>query len=240
MNYKIHIGFIALTLLIGCYQDPFLNGEGPLVDSRMKKMNDFMRGVMSVGYTEDFPVSRRNPKRVDRKPTTEEIKLILIASKRDINYLRDQYPHIRRQLIIWSEKNKAGEYTMLMQSIILRYLRNLFLKDDGIDAVEEIKFLMDIIIPTEPVDLDVIADAFDRIRAELPAGKINSYTHYIVSIYMDQSNQIKSKTKELQEKFALAGENEADKHLAIMEGKYIERLSKSCQHTKEKLNLVIN
>jgi hypothetical protein len=189
---------------------------------------------MEVDFTMDFPATSGAPK---LKPSNLEIEHIQISSHRDPIFLQNNYPKIRKQLLKWIADNDDGKYSRTIQSISLRYMRYLFIPDDSDRSIVELQFLMDLIMKTNPIDLDVLVDAYLKIKDTLEKETDEMYMHHIHSVFAKYSVGIKSQSEKLEAEFRSSTEHE--RAIALMKGKQLERISKSCSYARELLNFKV-
>jgi len=230
--------FIGLSVFFACSKEGASTAKSSTTEDgeRWQQMSDFMRGAMEVDYTMDFPATSGALDK-NLKPSNLEIEYIQVSSHRDPIFLQNKYSKVKRQLVKWLEDNSDGKYSRTIQSISLRYMRYLFIPDDSKSSLVELQFLMDLIMKTNPIDLDVLADAYLKIKDNLDKNTDEMYMHHLNSVYTRYSSEIKSQSEELEREFRSSTGRE--RAITLMKGKQLERISKSCSYVRELLNLKV-
>lgn len=131
-----------------------------------------------------------------------------------------------------SEESKDG----LIQIIALPYMRNLLLAQNTEESKQELAELLTLLMPTNPIDLDVLVDAYVASKNYLTQDQQTDYLRYFSALYSAQTEEIKSGFPEAKERFENAQTND-EKYGAIISGKRLERMSKSLAYSNKKLNL---
>jgi hypothetical protein len=193
-------------------------------------------GAEEIDFFHDFvvrKVSENVPPRA--RPSSLEINYTRIASSNDLNYLSSNYAKIKAQLQEWSDTNENGKYSWSIQYISLRYLRNLFLNDTTPQALEEATFLLELLVKEQAIDIDVLADTFDKVSYLLPEDKRDVIYAYLQSLYLSERQFVADNVHNLKEAYENAQGIEKDFYLA--RGKILEIRSKACYYAGDILSL---
>ncbi len=206
-------------------------------DRNLKKMNAFMNGVINIDYKNDYRINKLNeevPPQV--LPLPKERELIQYASS-DLKVMMRKYPEVKSTISEWVGINENDRYTWAIQNASLKYLRKLFLNENEPTFDSEILFLMDVLIETKSVDLDVLADAFHNCSLNLSTSDRNRYFNYIEKLFFDEVSTIRINGPKFKEKYENSTGPTKMKYLAY--GKDLERRSKACQHTSDLLGIEV-
>lgn len=142
------------------------------------------------------------------------------------------YPEIKRDI------QTNPDETSAIQSLALNFLRTHFLKDDSQDALNETKFLLKTLIEHHAVDLDVLADAFVKVKERLTEKDRQAYYKYLSDLYYSNKQHVKENYSSLKEQYENA--TDKDKIKFLMHGKELERVSKSGQYSNDLLKFENN
>lgn len=128
--------------------------------------------------------------------------------------------------------------TSAIQSLALNFLRTHFLKEDSPEAIQETEFLLKILIEHHAVDLDVLADAFTKVKERLTEDERQSYYKYLSDLYYSNKQHVKEHYSSLKEQYERAVGR--DKIKFLMHGKELERVSKSGAYSNNLLKFENN
>jgi hypothetical protein len=126
MKYKKSLFFITCVFaLFSCQKENINAIENPLaVTASAKSMYQM---VYDSDFKEDFIcapyLGTGYPKRA---PTSAEKQFSDISHKKDIDYLRQQYPSVKSQIAEWYDNDKVNQ-SFLIQNTALRIPSELFL-----------------------------------------------------------------------------------------------------------------
>ena len=171
-------------------------------------------------------------------PAKKYFRDIQNSREESVEQLHTTYPSAKAVLVDLSdEANTLEGKNDLIQIIALPYMRNLFLSADIESNNRELAELLTIVMPTNPIDLDVLVDAFIASRDYLTVDQQAEYNSYFSTTYYRQNEEVKAAFPVAKERFENASTND-EKYSAIIVGKKIERISKSLAYSKEKLGIV--
>ncbi len=234
---------VVLTLLVFCSCSKDITDPVTSTDAeRSAKMDAFMRGEGElIGFKKHNSIKRkfRVRGRIAGKKTNltshaEERQFIVLAT-RDVNTMSEKYPEVKSALSDWISKNENDEYTWEIQTISLRYLRGFFLLDHSSAYVSEVSYLLDILVDTESIDLDVLADAFHYCSQDLSDSDRDRYFSYIEQLLHDEVKTIRTNGPKYKEKYENSTGAARQRYLGY--GKKLERQSKACQYAIDLLGI---
>jgi len=181
-------------------------------------------------FTEDFRTN--NPLRKKGQPPSD-----LTFKYKGINHLsyddfKTLYPEVKEDFLDLKTSGKLNFEAHGIQDIGLRILRGQLLEIDSEFAIEESKFLMDLLIETKAVDLDVLADGFIKIKNNITEQKRQLYLNYLKKLYNEDKSYIESNWEDVRHKY-LNAKDPKKKRLYLMNGKGLEQRGKALNYAKE-------
>jgi len=200
---------------------------------KLDKMSKFMKASLEIDYKTDFKVTKLAddiPPRVT--PSSMELTLIKKASADKVS-MKNEYSNVKAMLVEFMQLNDDDRYTWAIQTTSLKYLRRLFLDDDSIDALKESEFLLDLLVNTKSIDLDILGEAYDQCKINLDSEKKSEYYSYIKSLHDNELQYVRDNALKFKDLYEAS--NGADKFKYLSYGKDIERRSLACFHTRELL-----
>ncbi len=236
---------VVLILLVFCSCSKDITDPVTSTDAeRRAKMDVFMRGEGElVGFKEHNSIKREyrvsGPNDVKRTNVTSRLEehQFIVSATRDVNTMSEKYPEVKSALSDWISKNENDEYAWEIQTLSLRYLRSFFLLDHQSAYVSEVSYLLDILVDTESIDLDVLADAFYYCSQNLSDSDRDRYFSYIEQLLHDEMKTIRTQGLKCKEKYE--NSTGADRARYLGYGKKLERRSKACQYASDLLGIEV-
>jgi len=122
------------------------------------------------------------------------------------------------------------------QEIGLKLLREYLLVEPVTqDKKVEIVFLLNGLMAANAIDLDVLTDAFLVAKQELTPAVQKDYYEQLKSLFFSQETSLAADFSEAKNKYDNAVD-ENSRLFAIMSGKRVERVSRSCKYANNKLH----
>ena len=230
MTVKLIFQISLILFLTACYpKEIFVIPEGD-------EQSDSKRLAVALSkknFLTDFPVYSAAGIRINAKDYFRDIQN---AHSQDVELLKASYPKAKELLFdLSSPLNGEKSKNVLIQSIALPYMRNLFLTQNTEENNKELAELLQLIMPTDPVDIDVLADAFVTAREHLPQALQNDYRSYLNKLYEQQKKEAVTGLSKAKKRLHKA-ETDDEKYGAIMTGKRFERMAESLAYVNKKLN----
>ena len=164
-------------------------------------------------------------------------RILQLAEGVNIAAKRERYPEIRdtiEAIVAQGDPSKNN----IFQRLILPSLRHVWLTESPSEAVtEEIVYLLSTVMKSNPIDVDVLADALAVSQHKLSKETVEEYVTYIEGAIEELRTTMLNLVPTAKEKYETAATNQ-EKLGAIIFGKRIERYLKSCQYAEEKLAAV--
>lgn len=204
-------------------------------EDRTTQIMDYLEPSLNTDYKKDFLIANISDNLLNTTPSDLEVRLLRIGGRANKEEMQAQYAMIKAQLQEWLSENPNDQYASTIQDLSLRYLRVLFLEENSTNSNQEIEFLLEILIDLQAEDLDVLADAYHRIKSNLSATSQRDWYNYINTVYTKNINLINDKALEYKEAYENAKTNPTERFKYLMYGKDLERRSKSCFHANDLL-----
>jgi len=244
MKYLMIFTFLILS---SCSKD-----ATPLADNTSKNLFDFLTDAekeegtnqimdylfpsMEINYKKDFFIANIPDDLRNAKLDDLEIRLRRISGTADKAKMQKQYGMVKTQLQKWLSENSNEQYSSTIQSVSLIYLRRLFLEENSAASKEETKFLLKTLIDLKAEDLDVLADAYHKVKLNLDGAQQRDWFNYIKTVYDKNIQLINSKGPEYKIAYENAKYNIQDRFKYRLHGKDLERRSMECIHANKILN----
>lgn len=238
----------TLLFLFSCTKDSTPTSDGDLQGSlsfdylndgdkedRTNQMTDYLKSSLEIDYKKDFLIANVPDAILAANPSDLEVRLLRIGGNSDRAEMHAQYPMVKEQLQKWLSENSDHQYTSTIQDVSLRYLRLLFLTENTTESNQEVEFLLAVLVDLKAEDLDVLADAYHQIKANLNDSKRIRYYDYLKTVYQKNLTLIRDKAPEYKAAYEKASDHPADRLKYLMYGKDLERRSKSCFHANDLL-----
>lgn len=185
-------------------------------------LNPMQKAELTVNFKKDFPV-------IKNELGIGELHNSFLTKRHGIEEMKQVYPSIKPQLV-----ENIGPYNGTVQTIALRYLRWIFIEEVTEDAMNETSYLLDILVESEAVDLDVMADAYFKVKDYLSKEKNSRYYNYILLRYENDKDFIESNYLTY-ENIYTSTKDLSERINALFMGKLLERKSKAMLYTKQLL-----
>ena len=226
-----------LVVTFSCQKEmPKIASEQPPIGYQQSKS---MFGSMEqIDFMNDFIISADemgNPRNI--RPSDQEWALQTKASSQDISELQKSFPSVKKNLDLLIKENQNDQYTSTIQFVSLNYLRKLILLKDTPKHRKLAKELMEVLLNTKAIDLDVLVDTYIFIQNDLSKVQQERYFNYLEYLYVNDLNQVKNTWKD-QEKAYKTADGDAKK-IYLLNGKKLERQSKACAYARAKLPEIV-
>lgn len=204
-------------------------------EDRTSQIISYLEPSLKTNYKEDFLIANIPDDLLNAKPNNLEVSLLRIGGTRNKVEMQEQYGMVKAQLQQWLTDNSNKQYSSTIQYVSLRYLRLVFLEENSVVSNQEIEFLLETLIDLRAEDLDVLADAYHKIKPNLNDSKRKNWFNYLKTVYDKNFKLINDKALEYKEAYENAKDNPTDRFKYLMYGKDLERRSKSCFHANDLL-----
>ncbi len=208
-------------------------------ENRTNQIMAYLKPSLEIDYKEDFLIANIPDDLLNAKPNDLEVRLLRIGGRANKTEMLEQYSRVKAQITEWLSKDSNNQYTSTIQDVSLRYLRHLFLEENSTASRQEIEFLLETLLDLQAEDLDVLADAFHKIKPNLSVSKKTEWYNYLKVVYEKNLALINDKALEYKTAYENAKDNPTDRFKYLMYGKDLERRSKSCFHANELLKFTI-
>lgn len=229
MNTKLIYVFLLFAIISSCKNNELFTLPSDIEDS--SPINAMIKNLYHRNFMTDFIC--QSDITVEKVPSKDFYHLTHPAGAKDIEALKTSYPKAKKELSILSQENNSSKYHII-QSAGLRYLRNLHLPSTNEENLAETLFLFRAIMKTNPIDLDVLTDAYIKIEHLLEREEKETYFSQLQLIYNKHQKTINNEFHITKENY-LNAESERKKKAFLIKGKYLERLSLSCNYSNKKL-----
>ena len=137
------------------------------------------------GFKEDFVINAEG--KTTDSFTPELKRAFKLSFSPDREQLMDDYPFVKATLLSVLADDQALRYAYPVQNITLRYLRRVFLAGDTEwNNEEEVAFLLTATMPYDPIDIDVLADAYVYCKDVLSPRSQTAYLDYLRKVYAEK------------------------------------------------------
>ncbi|GEM_PF-1716476 len=146
----------------------------------------------------------------------------------------DNYASIKTDMILYRNQDVAY-HSPDIQHLALRMLRYYFLPDSAASAIAETQFLLDILIESKAIDLDVLADAYVKVKPVLKAEEQKKYMDYLQQLYWKDRKKIQDKFEDYKKGYETSMGIEKRKFL--YKGRHLMVLSQALRYTNDLLKI---
>ncbi len=248
-NYNAMKYLMMLTLLIlsSCSKDinpiddvtsknPFDYLSDADKEDRTNQIMDYLEPGLDTDYKKSFLIANIPDDLRKAKPNELEVRFLRIAATADKIEMQKQYGMVKTQLQEWLSENSNEQYSSTIQFVSLRYLRRLFLEENSAASKKETKFLLEILLDLKAEDLDVLADAYHKVKSDLDGAQQRDWFNYLKTVYDKNIQLINNKGPEYKAAYENAKYNIQDRfkyrrHIIGLETRW-----KSCVHANDLLN----
>lgn len=207
------------------------DADTPVMENKYAPLLDV---TLKMTFKEDFVSYNTIRKRL--KPSNYPL---LFKHKKSI-YLKDQvafldaYVSIKSDMIYYRDLD-VNYYANDIQYLALRMLRFQFLPDNSANTLAETQFLLDILIESGAVDLDVLADAYAKVQHLLTPQQRIDYTAYLKQLYLTGKKFIADNFERLKKGYETSTGEERKSYLYA--GKHLERTAQAMRYANDLLAL---
>lgn len=184
-------------------------------------------------YLQDFPVYLR-PEIAATKVGDDYFKVKIDAGSNNIESLRASFPRAKQVITELAAQNNESN-NALIQEIGLRYLRNyLLVINESSTQKREIVFLLNEMMKTSPVDLDVIVDSYIAVEDILSRDDKSDIKSYVLENIESRESENAEQLLLAEQSFEAATDN-STKLLALIKGMHHQRAAKTFEYAEQKL-----
>jgi hypothetical protein len=189
-----------------------------------------MEAMSQIGFKHDYPLVSSGRTLMN----AEQISFAQLIAPLDTQVMADRWPEVKKRMeAFWRNKEK-GHGTSLLQHAALRYLREYFLLKNDEASLNETAFLLAVLMDTEGIDLDVMADAFVTIRHRLADSQAETYERQLRELHDRDYTYVQENWQMLYDQY-LNADTEAERSKYLLRGRNMERRSKSCNYVRNLL-----
>lgn len=230
---KLTILFLLIVLSFSCQKEnsSVIKQSGPPENYTQQK--SMFEAMYDKEYTNDFMITAdKNNVYRELIPGNEEWELTMAPNTYDLEKLAASFPSSKAKIEEFFQKNETGEYTRTIQFASLKYLRRyVLLQNPNKKNQKMASELLEILIETEAVDLDIIVDAYVFSKRMLSNDQKREYYDYIVELHKKDMDYIQEKFPVY--KKAIEENTGVDQKKYIMWAKGLERKSLACAHARK-------
>ena len=230
---KLHTLLLMVMGLLSfsCSGQTLESSPAPSVDASIALFS----ANLSRNFREDFVVNANN------KPTniwTPELKeAFRLSFSPDRIKLKASYSYVKATLLSITEADKDLVYTYAVQNITLRYLRRVFLHPEAKPSdIREVAFLLRTTLPYQPVDMDVLADAYVACQDMLSTPERAAFLQYMRTLYAKKVPKHQSNSRVLEEAIA-ASEDESQAAARLSALRHCRMMLESLEYANDRLVL---
>lgn len=193
-----------------------------------------LNAMSMVDFKEDFVsyTSIRKPLNANTCPLIfKHRKSIYIKDK---IALMDAYIPMKSDMIRYHNED-AAYHGGDLQHLALRMLRYNFLPDNSEVAIEETRFLLNILIESNAVDLDVLADAYAKVEHLLTDQEKADYMNYFRTKYLKYKKFVAEKFEIYKKGYETS--TGVKKNEFLYSGRSLVRTSQSLRYVNDLLKI---
>ena len=224
------IVLLITVCLSGCNKD--------VVSTNAHTETSEQRGFEEVTFQQDFLTDYviNGKHRVQGRPSETEWKIYDMIGPSDPKVLSDRFDEVNSLLKNIVDNSAAHSVDHVIQRVYLKYLREVYLIDSTTSGKSRVVDILRELMPTNPVDLDVVADAYFKIEDLLTEEERSLYYQQIVNIYNSDRAYIPVQAERIKSIYNTI-EDANERAFALMSAKQLERRSKSLSYVDKKYGL---
>lgn len=231
--FKSYFPLLIFSLIIisSCSKPPIESPEPVVVVEG--GLPDLIQMYNNIHFKKDFITY--NPYGKDDTPH-EKSPMIFNQLKKASNSHKEKtkyYFEIKNDIEELRNSKDVKFHSAVMQSIALRYLRYCFLEEDSESALVETEYLLDVLVDLKARDIDVLVDAYAKIENIVDEDKKIKYLTHLLNVFAQEKKFVSDNSLFLKEQYENSGEKE--KMELLVNGKMLERISKSISYAEEKM-----
>lgn len=238
---KVIIILVTLVLFVQACSQTTEEIEAAFVhntDTDTEVIQSSLTPLLDAMSVRDFKVDfiGFDPHRKPLNPTNCPLlfKHAKTAELQDKKAFMDAYPAIKADIIHYLNQDRIY-HSADFQSIANPMLRYQFLPDNSEMAIAETQFLLDQLIECQAIDLDVLTDAYLKIKPRLKEDEQKKYKDYVTERYWKDRKKIQDTFLRMKEGYETSTGVEKRKYL--YEGRRLMRISRALQYTNNLLHI---
>ncbi len=209
-----------------------------VVSTEADEATALQKGFVEASFQQDFLTDYviNGKHRVKGRPSDAEWALYDLIGTSDPKVLDNQYQQVRRNLHQLLDRHPDKSMDHVVQRVYLKYLREVYLPHSNKAHRLRIVEILDELMKTEPMDLDVIADAYFEVEDLLAPDQRQAYFRQMLQLYRSDRDYIFQEAKRMKKVYD--GSDAADERaFALMSIKQLERRSDALKYVDEKFAL---
>ena len=176
MKRLFWLSISLLVSLVGCHKE-IVNVSTP----ETVPQTDKAEITYETEFLTDYVINGRD--REKGRPSDIEWAIYDVLGASSPKVLDAKFEEIQQRLHALVGSHPPGKMNHVVQRVYLKYLREVYLPNQSAESISKIVEILAELMPTGPMDLDVIADAYYAVRDNLSDEVKNQYFAVIMDLY---------------------------------------------------------